>query len=322
MRTCCRRPATPCLVGDVDHHGDNPALRRGLVGVSHHTTLVSSHRLAHGVEIREIHRVELEPPPLQDLRQDPVGAPVHVVTEDHVVAGLEDGEQHRLGGHARREAQAVGALSRAARHVSSAVRVGFPVRRSRTPCSGRLFGGVRRRLVDRDVHRAVHAGSGPARRGSPSSRTSSPLLLDESEPAQRASSPRAASPARASRTSRPRSRPSWPCRSRRRTAAPHPHSHSRTGPAVDPTPSGAGHRQYCAARSGTGSTMTPSRPSPTNPASSPSFPGQGGADRVEDVDRASSGMPSIPASTRTERRRATRHRRPGDRHPASATYDA
>ena len=67
----------------------SPMLSSGLVGVSTQTSLVSPgpDRGAHRVDVGDRRRAVLEAPDLLDLVEEPEGAAVRVVGDDHVVAG-------------------------------------------------------------------------------------------------------------------------------------------------------------------------------------------------------------------------------------------
>ena len=105
----------------------------GLVGVSTQTTLVrpGPDRRADGVEVGQVRRsVCSTPHGPATAREEPVGAAVGVVGDDDVVAGAEHGAQHGvLGGEAGGEGERRARRpSSAARHSSSAVRVGLALR--------------------------------------------------------------------------------------------------------------------------------------------------------------------------------------------------
>jgi hypothetical protein len=88
-----------------------------------------AHGGSDGVGVGEVDRVELQPPALQHLGEEPVRPAVRVVGDDHVVAGSADRTQQRvLCGEAAGEGHPRRPSSRAARHSSSAVRVGLALR--------------------------------------------------------------------------------------------------------------------------------------------------------------------------------------------------
>ena len=62
----------------------------------------------HGFQIGDVHHVEAHTPRHEHLGEQAVGAAVHIVAEQDVVAGLDGGaQQHVDGGQARGEAQRV-----------------------------------------------------------------------------------------------------------------------------------------------------------------------------------------------------------------------
>ena len=110
----------------------SPMLSSGLVGVSTQTSrgLAGPDRGAHRVHVGDRRRGVREAPRLLDLGEQPVGAAVRVVGDDHVVAGrAERLQQGVLGGQAAGEREARARPPRARRWcASSAVRVGFALR--------------------------------------------------------------------------------------------------------------------------------------------------------------------------------------------------
>jgi hypothetical protein len=97
-------------------HPDDPGLAR-------------LHGGAHGLDRGQVRRRPVDAPALVDLGEEPEGAAVRVVGDDDVVAGVAHrAQQAVLGGEPRGEGEPVPPPSMAARHSSSAVRVGFAER--------------------------------------------------------------------------------------------------------------------------------------------------------------------------------------------------
>ena len=103
----------------------------GLVGVSTQTTRAGRSRqgLPDGLRVGHRHRLVAHLPGRQDLVEQPVGAAVGVVRDEHVIAGRQT-VRSRQSSAAMPEAKAsaLAPPSSAARHSSSAARVGFAVR--------------------------------------------------------------------------------------------------------------------------------------------------------------------------------------------------
>ena len=143
-------------VREVRHGGDVDHLQEGVGGGLHpHERRVLAHDGTARDEVRHVHGVEREAPLVHHPREQSVRSPVHVVRDQHVVAGLQREQQGRRRPEAAREAEALRTsferrehlLQRLARRVAGARVV------PRLRLADRRL-SVGRGLVDRDVHRA------------------------------------------------------------------------------------------------------------------------------------------------------------------------
>ncbi len=135
---------------------------QGLVGVSIQMALVVGRQGgADRIQIAQVHEVDLEPLLRHDAGEQAIGAAVQVVVDEQVVAGREQHQERRLGGHAGGEGEAEFAAFERGQAVLQGLAGGVAAARvvERTGLVD-AFEGEGRGLVDRRHHRAV-TGSGP-----------------------------------------------------------------------------------------------------------------------------------------------------------------
>ena len=120
-----------CVAGQAGQRGDvrDAEQRVGRRLDPDHPGLAPGQRGPHRGRVVDPHRLVAHAPALVDLGEEPERSAVGVVGDEDVIAGRADGaEQAVFGGHAGGEGQRPGPPSSAARHCSSAVRVGLAER--------------------------------------------------------------------------------------------------------------------------------------------------------------------------------------------------